>query len=64
MVTASLLLLRSGTAMDVRVEGFVPEVADCVTRELAHTAFPFLDAKANITVAISFSPATPPGAPK
>lgn len=56
VVAASMFLLRSGTAFDVRVEGFVPSVSDCVARELAHTAFPFLANQAHVTVAITFSP--------
>jgi hypothetical protein len=55
MVTASLLLLRVGTAWDVHVDGFVPEVSDCIARELAHTQFPFLDGQRHVTFPITFA---------
>jgi hypothetical protein len=62
-VTASLLLLRVGTASNVSAEGFVPEVADCVVRVLAHTAFPYLDAQVHVTFPITFAPPAPGSRP-
>jgi len=53
---ASLLLLRSGSALNVDVSGFAPAVDGCVARELAHVAFPYLDAQTRVTIPITFGP--------
>ena len=57
-VTASMLLLRVGTATNIVVDGPAPEVTSCIARELAHTPFPYLDGQVHVTIPIWFEQPT------